>query len=98
MRVRPSLERTVTIKKVRRNILNNSIANGNACLKSLSGPKVRHLDLFIEFTLSEDKPDIVILRIGSNDITQRNVDDINSTIVDEVICVGKNVRCLVLKR
>ena len=86
------------IKKVRRNIVNNSIANGNAYLKYFSGAKVRHLDHFIESTLSENQPGKVILHIGSNDMTNRNVEDINiSTIADEVISTGKKCAMFVAK-
>ena len=34
----------ITLKSVRRNMFNNSIANRNAYLKTFSGAKVRHLD------------------------------------------------------
>ena len=40
-------------------------------LKSFIGDKVGLLDHFIELTLLKDKPDIVILNIGSNEITQK---------------------------
>ena len=66
--------------KVRRNIFNNLIANGNTYLKSFSRAKVQHLGDFIELTSSEDKPDIVILHMGSNDITRRNVEDMRQVI------------------
>ena len=46
------------IKRVRRNIVSNSIADGNAYLKSFSGAKVRQINHFVELKLSEDKPDI----------------------------------------
>ena len=48
------------IKRVRRNIFNNSIAYGNAYLKSFNGAEVRHFfDHFIELTLSEDNPEML---------------------------------------
>ena len=80
----------VTIKSVRRNMFNNSIANENAYSKLFSGTKVGHLDNFIESTLSKDKSDMVILHIGSNEIADSNMEDIKiSTIVDEVISIDK---------
>ena len=80
----------VTLKSVRRNMINNSIANGNAYSKTFSGAKVGHLDNFIESTLSKDKSEMVILHIGSNEIADSNMEDIKiSTIVDEVISIDK---------
>ena len=49
------------IKRVRRNIFNNVTENGKAYLKSLSVAKVQHLHHFIELTLSEDQPNMVII-------------------------------------
>ena len=61
------------IKRVKRNIFNNSRANENVQLKYFRGAKVRYLNHFIELTLSEDKLDM--LHIGSNDISHRNIED-----------------------
>ena len=68
-------------------MFNNSIANENAYSKTFSGGKVRHLDNFIESTLSKDKSEMVILHIGSNEIADSNMEDIK--IVDEVISIDK---------
>ena len=67
-------------RKVRRNIFNNLTANKNTYLKSFSRAKVQHLGDFIELTSLEDKPDIVILHMGSNDINHRNVEDMRKVI------------------
>ena len=52
------------IKRIRKNIFNNSIANGNAYLKSWSEAKVRHLDHFLELTwpLREKSPNMAKYR------------------------------------
>ena len=86
MRVQPSMGKIICIagdshfRKVRRNIFNNLTANGNTYLKSFSRAKVQHLGDFIELTSLEDKPDIVILHMGSNDINHRNVEDMRKVI------------------
>ena len=77
------------MKRVRRNIFNNSIAKGNSYLKSFSGAKVRHLDHLTELTLSKDKLTMFIFYFGSNEITHRNLEDINcNTNFDEVISIS----------
>ena len=79
----------VTIKSVRRNMFNNSIANGNAYSKTFSGAKVGHLDNFIESTLSKDKSEMVILHIGSNEIADSNMEDIKISTIVDVISIDK---------
>ena len=79
----------VTLKSVRRNMFNNSIANGNAYSKTFSGAKVGHLDNFIESTLSKDKSDMVILHIGSNEIADSNMEDIKISTIVDVISIDK---------
>ena len=79
----------VTIKSVRRNMFNNSIANGNAYPKTFSGAKVGHLDNFIESTLSKDKSEMVILHIGSNEIADSNMEDIKISTIVDVISIDK---------
>ena len=56
-------------------------------LKSFIGDKVGLLDHFIELTLLKDKPDIVILNIGSNEIVR---------FLIRLEALAKNMRCLVL--
>ena len=51
------------------------MANGNVYSKPFNEAKVWHLDHFIELTLSGDKPYLVILHIGSNDATHKNVEE-----------------------
>ena len=79
----------VTLKSVRRNMFNNSIANGNAYSKTFSGAKVGHLDNFIESTLSKDKSEMVILHIGSNEIADSNMEDIKISTIVDVISIDK---------
>ena len=79
----------VTLKSVRRNMFNNSIANGNAYSKTFSEAKVGHLDNFIESTLSKDKSEMVILHIGSNEIADSNMEDIKISTIVDVISIDK---------
>ena len=56
-------------------------------------PILKRLDHFIIPTLVEDRPDIVIIHIGSNDIAHNTVDQIDvKDIVNRIINIGK--KCL----
>ena len=58
-----------------------------------SGANIKRLDHFITPTLVEDRPDILIIHIRSNDITHNTVGQINvKDIVNRIIYIGK--KCL----
>ena len=62
------------IRRIERNVFNNSLYEGKAHLNGFSGANIKRLDHFITPTLVENRPDIVIIHIGSNDITHNTVD------------------------
>ena len=62
------------IRRIERNVFNNSLYEGKAHLNSFSEANIKRLDHFITPTLVENRPDIVIIHIGSNDITHNTVD------------------------
>ena len=59
------------ICRIKKNLFNNSITEGRAHLNSFSGATINRLDHFIIPILGEDRPDIVIICVGSNDITHK---------------------------
>ena len=62
-------------------------------MNGFSGANVKRLDHLITPTLVEDRPDIAIIHIGSNDITHKTVGQIDvKDIVNRIINIGK--RCL----
>ena len=65
------------IRQIKRNLFNNSLYEGKAELNGLSRANIKHLDHFIISTLVADQPDIVIIHIGSNDITHNAVEQID---------------------
>ena len=78
------------IRQIKRNLFNNSLCEGKAHLNGFSGANIKHLDHFITPTLAEDRPDIVIIHIGSNDITNSTVDQIDvKDIMKRIINIGK---------
>ena len=78
------------IRRIKRNLFNNSLCEGKAHLNGFSGANIKRLDHFITPTLVEDRPDIVIIHIGSNDITHNTVDQINvKDMVNRIVNIGK---------
>ena len=57
------------VKRIKRKLFNENIQNGNAYVNCFSGATIKRLGHHILPTLHEDKPDIVLIHVGSNDIT-----------------------------
>ena len=72
------------IRRIKKNLFNNSINEGKAHRSSFSGATIIRLDHFITPILEEDRPDIIIIHVGSNE-------DISKRIID----IGKSVYCMV---
>ena len=76
-------------RQIRKNLFNNSLYEGEAHLNGFSEANTKRLDHFISPTLVEDRPDIVIIHIESNDITHNTVDQIDvKDIVNCIINIG----------
>ena len=81
------------IRRIKNNLFNNSINEDKAHLNSFSGATVNRLDHFIIPILEEDRLDIVIIHVGSNDITHNTINNIDvNAISKRVIDIGK--KCL----
>ena len=60
---------------------------------SFSGATVNRLQHFISPILEEDRPDIVIIHVGSNDITHNTINNIDAKGISKLIIdIGK--KCL----
>ena len=81
------------IRRIKKKLFNNSINEGKAHLNSFSGATINRLDHFITRILEEDRPEIVIIHVGSNDITHNTIHNIDAeSISKRVIDIGK--KCL----
>lgn len=69
------------IKRIKRNLFNDSFDNAKSYIKSFSGAKIDDMKYYITPSLKEQKPDIAILHVGGNDITHKNKENIN---IDEI--------------
>ena len=66
------------IRRIKKNLFNNSINEGKTQLNSFSGATINRLDHFIAPILEEDRPDIVIILVGSNYITDNIINNIDA--------------------
>ena len=66
------------ICRFEKNLFNNSIIEGKAHLNSFSGATINRLDHFITPILKEDWLDIVIIHVGSNDVTHNAINNIDA--------------------
>ena len=70
------------IKRIRRNDFNKELKNGKAIFQSFSGADTKQLDHYILPPLVDDKPDAVIIHVGTNDIlTNANHEEIARNII-----------------
>ena len=76
------------IRRIKKNLFNNSITEGKAHLNSFTVATINRLDHFITPILEEDRPDMVITHNSINNI------DANG-ILKRIIDIGKKfaVRC-----
>ena len=78
------------IRRIEKNLFNDSIIEGKAHLNSFSGATINRLGYFITPILEEDRPDILIIHIGSNYITHNTISNINAKgISKRIIDIGK---------
>ena len=58
-------------------------------MNSLSGAKIRDLKLCITPYVEHDKPDILVIHIGSNNMLYYNLDMYGSILAKYIIKIGK---------
>ena len=77
------------IKIIRRNLFNNSIVGGKSYIKSFDGSNTKRLHHYITPTLVDEKPDIVVIHVGFNDINNNNYASVNiNTIAENIVEIG----------
>ena len=65
-------------KNLLKNLFNNSLNEGKEHLISFNAATINRLDHFITPISEEDRPDIVIIHVGSNDITHNAINNIDA--------------------
>ena len=70
------------LKRIRRSDFNKELKNGKAIFRSFSGASTKPMDHYILPLLVDDKPDAVIIHVGTNDIlTNANHEEIARNII-----------------
>ena len=72
--------------------MNNSIGENTAYTNHFSGSNSKRLEHFIIPTLHEDRPDVVVIHIGSNDVTFNNKNINIEDIAKRIIDIGKKCK------
>ena len=81
------------IQRVKRDKLQNSFDNAKSFVRYFSGAKTQDLHHYIIPLLLTEKPDTVVIHVGSNSITHRIFDDFNADkFTDEIIDIAKMCR------
>ena len=79
---------------IKKKLLDNSINESKAHLNSFSGGIINKLDHFITSILEENRPDIKIIHVGSNDIKHNTISNIDAkSISKRIIDIGRSVYC-----
>ena len=77
------------IRRVKRGKLQNSFDNAKSIVGYFSGVKTQNLHHYTIPSLLKEKPDIVVIHVGSNNITRRIFEDFNvDKLADEIINIG----------
>ena len=81
------------LKHIKRNVFNKSITNGKSYFKSFSGANAKQLEHYVLPTLVDEKPDIIIIHIGSNDVNQSNYTNVNPmNLAQSIIAIGNKCK------
>ena len=80
-------------KGIRVREFNNCISNGYAKFKSFPGANVAHLNYYSNPTLTEEKPNVVVIHVGINNLLSAESNTMSDDdIADEIINLG--VKCV----
>ena len=79
------------LRRINKNRLNNSFKNAKCVIKSFSGAKIDDLHYAIP-PLEQEKPDIAVIHVGSNNVTYDNLGDDPNVIAEKIIQIGQ--RCI----
>ena len=78
---------TSMIKGIRRNKFNSCLKKCTARFRSFIGATIKQLETYVKPIIQDDTPDVVILRIGCNDISNKNMSA--NDIAEGIINTGR---------
>ena len=80
------------LKRIKRNKLKNSFKNVKCIMKVFGGAKIEQLEHYITPHLEYEKPDIVVIHVGSNNISYNNLNMNPAVLAQNIINIGN--KCL----
>lgn len=78
------------LRRINKKRLNYSFENAKCVIKSFSGAKIQDLQHYIIPPLKEEKPDIAVIHIGSNNVTYNNLDNDPTVVAENIIKIGQS--------
>ena len=73
--------------------MSSYVKNGTVFVKSFTGATSNDLNTYVGPTLNKDKPDAVVIHIGTNDVSNLRFHDRKpKEVTDEIIQIGSKCR------
>ena len=81
------------MNRIRKDKFKESIPKTRVYVESFSGANTNQLDYYVVSLLVDEKPDNVVIHIGSNDITKFNYNNVNAEeLAHRIINIGLKCR------
>ena len=78
------------LNRIKKNLFKSSLANVKAYLSVFRGSTIKRIKHFVAPTLVEDKPDVIIILVGCNDVTKQKMDTADpNKLADDIIDIAK---------
>ena len=78
---------TSMVKGIKRNEFNSFLKKCNTRFRPFIGATIKQMEIYVKPIICDNTPDVVILHIGCNDISNRNISA--NDIVEGIINIGK---------
>ena len=78
------------VKRIKTHEFNRHV-NGKAFIKSFPGANCVELNHYIDFSLKKDRPDCVVIHVGTNELTNKQQKD-NGVIANEIVETARKCR------
>ena len=77
------------LNRIKKNFFNNSLSTGKTCLNVFRASTIKMINNFAIPTMVEDKPDVIIINVGCNDVTKQNMNIVNPSKLSDGISRNK---------
>ena len=78
------------LKRIQRNRLSKSFQRAKCILKPFGGAKIEDMEHYIIPNLEQNKPDVVVIHVGSNNISYNKLNVDPSVLAEKIINIGNN--------